>query len=697
MDEEDRLYYETGEAYDVLYGESPYPDDTTFGHWHSFDQVILKEGDVFFRRHAVNLRDYSVADGFVDMLNVADNEEEDVYPESNFKNYYLESEAATDLFPSRVIGSGRPNIVDLDHKQSFRESSLIHSDRDVVESRKVGYSSFNTTVPSDMEIDSKAGPINYLANHQDSLFFIQKNKCGHIPVDRNLLSDTSGSQSLIASSKFLNTPRYYVGDAGCDGNPESVVSVDNAAYFAHKSSGKVFKVSGANGVNVISDKNMSAFIRNAFHEAENNKTNPLRILGGYDPLKKEYLLSVKESPYPSNNFPLSPEVTNPIYVGSEDVDADGVEGVDYFVNTEFEGVGFEDTEVFLPGLDVEWNLGSGFSDASWVLRYGNPGASPGQLPNVALNGDLSYWSPDNFNVNVGIGTEPRMIVKINAPAEHTVGVVEIEIKAPSLNPVAPGNQGKMKVVETDIDDVYGSNPNSNILSNLDAWLGGPQDVNEEYPSGWHFDVLGLDSQQYVSCDDPYKVKIQWDPSDIQQDQLVIELPVRFICREEIEEDWYQIIGSADLANAQTFNVDLQSKIHVSSFGAAIVGTGGENAIVRTLNGRVVFGANTPFVVPEEEIDGGLTFDPCHPVYGLWSFTDENGYITGDAFQEWSLTGGHDGWAIWEEVTGNNATTQLKQDVFVYMMQNHSETYGGDPLICPNINYPDDADTDPSDL
>ena len=70
-----------------------------------------------------------------------------------------------------------------------------------------------------MEIDTKAGAINYLTNHQDSLFFVQKNKCGHIPVDRTLISDTAGTASLIASSKFLGTPRYYVGEVDATTTP----------------------------------------------------------------------------------------------------------------------------------------------------------------------------------------------------------------------------------------------------------------------------------------------------------------------------------------------------------------------------------------------------------------------------------------------------------------------------------------------
>jgi hypothetical protein len=282
VDEDSRLYYEVGEDYPVVNALGQ-------GMQHLHQEVLLTQGDVFFRRHAVNLREFTLSNGFVDLLAPVDNDEEVIAPEANFKSYYLESEAATDLFPSRAISVGRPNIVKTDARESSRESSLLHSDRDVVESSKVGYSSFNRTIPSDLEIDFKAGPIHYLCNHQDSIFFVQNNKCGHIPVDRTLISDVSGSQSLIASSKFLGTPRYYAGDAGCDGDPSSVANVDTTAYFVNKSIGKVYKVHPANGVNVISDAGMAGFFREELKKAVDEGK---RIIGGYDPQKKEYLLSI---------------------------------------------------------------------------------------------------------------------------------------------------------------------------------------------------------------------------------------------------------------------------------------------------------------------------------------------------------------------------------------------------------------------
>ena len=159
----------------------------------------------------------------------------------------------------------------------------------------MSYSSFNNSLAIDKDLDLKSGGVNYLINHDDSIFAIQKDKCGHIPIDRTLISDVMGEESLIASSNFLGTPRYYVGKAGADDNPESVVNINNTAYFAHKSLGKVFRASGVNGINAISDIGMNSYFREVFNNAmaaSMANGNDVRVVGGYDPIHEEYLLTI---------------------------------------------------------------------------------------------------------------------------------------------------------------------------------------------------------------------------------------------------------------------------------------------------------------------------------------------------------------------------------------------------------------------
>ena len=306
---EDRLYYEIGDTYNVLRNVADVEGEYSEVFTHEEDEILLTEGDVYFRAAAVNMREYndgSDADGtligyediiintLADDSSTLDTNEFEA-SEANFKSYYIESPVATDLFKSDSISVGRPNIIKHDAKESYKKSSVIHSDRDIKDSSKVSYSSFNRSIPITENLDVKGGEINYLANKGENCIFVQRDKCGYIPIDRNIISDVEGKSNLIASSKFLNTPKYYSGDAGCDNNPESVVNVDNDIYFAHKTKGEVYRVSGANGINVISENNMKSYFKNLFQSAIDKSTlmgSDVRVVGGYDPLKQEYLLTV---------------------------------------------------------------------------------------------------------------------------------------------------------------------------------------------------------------------------------------------------------------------------------------------------------------------------------------------------------------------------------------------------------------------
>ena len=309
LDADDRLYYEIGKTYDI-------ERDANGNLVHVGDMldntgnptVLLTDGDVYFRSHAVNLRDYdaSLVDGtymgYTDIIintqveNAGTDWEDYRRSEANFKSYYLESPVATDLFKSNATHIGRPNMIKQDAQESYKEASVIHSDKDIIDHGKVSYSSFNRSIPIDKDLDMKNGEINYLGNWDDSCFFVQKDKCGYFGIDRTMISDLQGEKSLIASSKFINEPQYYLGRAGADGNPESVYIIDNSAYFAHKSLGQVFKASGGGaGAQVISDINMRTWFKDLFENAmmesmENG--DDVRVVGGYDPMKQEYLLTV---------------------------------------------------------------------------------------------------------------------------------------------------------------------------------------------------------------------------------------------------------------------------------------------------------------------------------------------------------------------------------------------------------------------
>ena len=646
VDADDRLYYEIGDSHKVLYASQA--QDSGPSYYHEVDELVLTQGDVFFRRHAVNLRDYKGANGFVDLLSPADDDNQTFTPESNFKNYYLESEAATDLFPSRALSIGRPNIVNKDSRQSFRESSIIHSDRDIVAARKIGYSSFNRSIPSDMEIDFKAGPINYLSNHQDSVFFVQKNKCGHIPVDRNLISDTSGTSSLIASSKFLGTPRYYAGQAGCDDNPESVVDIDSTAYFAHKSLGKVFKVNGANGVNVISDKNMSTFIKNAFDGVMGSGKSP-RILGGYDPRKKEYLLTITENDQSLGTSSFSEIVDStafePTFLGADTV-FDGPD-VDVVLDP-FSGGIYEDD----PFVLIDWSVPSSLGNAQWNIVYSNETVADDE-ENILEQ--FSSWRSGPNGTYFSIENELTLDVVVNNGHLLTgIQVYEFSLNDQEQMPSAPG------FAVSNLDEA----PSSLLFEvlNEEAIELGSNPFKNIYENGFKFRSLELLTETAGEVSFPEvtkidtKIQITIDPANFSEENpnKTIKIPLRFLVDTTIDPqpaiDYFAAIesgGSPDLSsevlewigcpfrrrffvgNVDPVRLVRQNTLQINALQGSFKRFGTPDPITSDsvfLEGFVTFQSSSDY--QQFGIEGAIAepFNPCNPYYGLWRFAGpEVGY------------------------------------------------------------------------
>ena len=72
----------------------------------------------------------------------------------------------------------------------------------------------------------------------------------------------------------------------------------NNVYFASKSKKEVYKFNPSQGVEVISDKGMKNFFRKLFKDAMDQEASGaglVKVVGGYDPAKDEFILSVYNS------------------------------------------------------------------------------------------------------------------------------------------------------------------------------------------------------------------------------------------------------------------------------------------------------------------------------------------------------------------------------------------------------------------
>lgn len=285
-----QVYHEIGSVYPVITNASGTPE-------FSVNPIEIYDGDVFFRPHAVNFNKVGASGAFEDLL-AADEDLLDSNNDllSNFLEASLESSRPTDLFPSEMKKLGRPNVELSDARTIRREAGIIYSDKSSPDSGKLNYSSFNAAVFPYKDLEERFGNINFMDELGGNLFVIQQDRCTVVPVSATMLTNAVGQDQLIASNDILGKERVFSVTAGCDNNPESVVRVDTVFYFVHKSLGKIFRFIEGQGIEEISDANMGAFLRTKFNEAielsESSNSNDLRIPGGFDPVKEEYLVTI---------------------------------------------------------------------------------------------------------------------------------------------------------------------------------------------------------------------------------------------------------------------------------------------------------------------------------------------------------------------------------------------------------------------
>ena len=322
LEEDQRLYYEIGPTGNIGI------ESSTGELQHVPAQVELTQGDVWFRRVAVNVRD--LEDGVYPDL-IIDDDGDDDPSRSNFKNVYLETSTATDLYQADSISIGRPNVILEGAKETVREATISYSDPSNPESTKVNYASFNASLGNFKDLPEKYNSIQYLGDHGDSIFCLQKDKTSRIPVNRSIIATAGGGESIIASRNVLNEEIYYAGQNGCDEDPSSVSDIEGTVFFANRSLGTIYKYSRNAGVETVSDLGLSSFFRELFQDAiaDIPEGNELRVVGGYDPVKKEYLVTTLNMPILSSEGVVLVDqraVDGPVVPGDDDSNGTDGEG-----------------------------------------------------------------------------------------------------------------------------------------------------------------------------------------------------------------------------------------------------------------------------------------------------------------------------------------------------------------------------------
>ena len=286
QDFDQRFYYEVGEKYNVAL-------DSNGNKVHAQSSILLRDGDVYWRRVPVNFSSYNETNNAFTPILSTDNQNPG---NPAFKNLILETLAFTDVISGcDSLDWGKPKVVAAQDQALYRRSSITYSDKNNYASKINSFTTFNAGQLNFKDLPNEYGNINYILNDYDNAVVIQEDKVSSIPVNRNIIATAGGDQSLVASQEVLGTQKFYAGNYGADNNPEGVVRAGESIYFANKSRREVYKMTRSKGIQVISKANMRAYFNNIFNQAlkeQQSNGGKVRVVSGYDPLRDEYIISI---------------------------------------------------------------------------------------------------------------------------------------------------------------------------------------------------------------------------------------------------------------------------------------------------------------------------------------------------------------------------------------------------------------------
>ena len=561
MEEEEKFYYEMGNTYRVA---------TLGGNLvHSPSTIVLNKGDVWFRKVALNLKKIQDS-AFVDLI-PSDNVS-NLGAASNFESIFLESSTATDLNRGDFKGFGRPNVIGKSAKESRREASITYSDKSNPESSRPRFTSFNINSINYNDYDYNQGEINYISTSSGYLTLMQDSRISLIPLSKNVISDASGGSNIIASNVVLGEAIPQDGFKGCD-SAESVVVNDDTIYYANKRHGDVYTYSRSQGLRNISDGAIESAISSEIKRISGD-TGSLKMIGGYDPLKDEYLLTViRLNEVDTSDFEIVSQpspgtdvaITGPI-VEPDFEDGLNVTGFQVFVDTDGDGI---------IGLNEFLQQGDIATDIS-ILNPGQVAVTASFDGLEGLAGQINTTDQNEinqalFNVGQNINLLVDETTSTLTPDDVLEGVVSEYIGSQGIDITSPAgvtafidaaglSEANLSTGDGDGDGGTNDfNPLSNydlaaqlILNDSDGWQvpSSMEGVNNQFSASEYRDVL-----RALGASAPLLSDLNLDGIVGTSDLLILLSAFGF----PISADLVQALEEADAANIPPFDGgDVQS-------------------------------------------------------------------------------------------------------------------------------------------
>jgi hypothetical protein len=221
----------------------------------------------------------------------------DAYTRTRDGSYILDT-SMSDKYGSKVDGNGRPFIQDDYAKEAYYPTLVRYS---------LPYqagTSINQTNrfygPNFDEYDRERGDIQRLKTRGRQLRVFQNRACGVVPILQNVLQTAAGSDVVSQSTEIINKIQYYLGDYGIGNQYCSLASSAQADYFTDPIRGCQVRVS-TDGLTSITELYKAHFYLNPLITKYNKVRTHIstrgkaKILGIYDQFNEEFVTAMQES------------------------------------------------------------------------------------------------------------------------------------------------------------------------------------------------------------------------------------------------------------------------------------------------------------------------------------------------------------------------------------------------------------------
>lgn len=202
----------------------------------------------------------------------------------------IEDKSFSDFYVSNLTSYGRVNRLDDARGVTNFNESIIHSQNRIEGTKVNGLSMFRTLNRRDY--NDKYGSIERIMFHDSILYVLKNLKTAWLPVNANIISDTSGMSRILTASDDVIPKRleYITWEDGVGKNPESAFRTGNDIWLICPNSGVVLRIQGGGSEVVSTPLKFDKEIRDKVTAAS---ISGAKILGGHDPYLKMNIWNIE--------------------------------------------------------------------------------------------------------------------------------------------------------------------------------------------------------------------------------------------------------------------------------------------------------------------------------------------------------------------------------------------------------------------